>query len=114
MYNQDFFQKSKIESNITGDNNYVTNDMNIDVNMMNMNTTNNSNINSGGCGQPVNEGVQERVVHRTFVHEVPHVCPVHTRIINHHVYKHTYRPQYTCSEENTVSNVQCGSCCNYR
>ena len=88
--------------------------MNIDVNMMNMNTTNNSNINSGGCGQPVNEGVQERVVHRTFVHEVPHVCPVHTRIINHHVYKHTYRPQYTCSEENTVSNVQCGSCCNYR
>ena len=38
MYNQDFFQKSKIESNITGDNNYVTNDMNIDVNMMNMNT----------------------------------------------------------------------------
>ena len=46
MYNQDFFQKSKIESNITGDNNYVTNDMNIDVNMMNMNTTNNSNINN--------------------------------------------------------------------
>ena len=21
---------------------------------------------------------------------------------------------YTCSEENTVSNVQCGSCCNFR
>ena len=43
-----------------------------------------------------------------------HVCPIHTKIINHHVYKHTYRPSYTCSEENTVSNVQCGSCCNYR
>ena len=43
-----------------------------------------------------------------------HVCPIHTRIINHHVYKHTYRPQYTCSEENTVSNVQCGSCCQFR
>ena len=43
-----------------------------------------------------------------------HVCPIHTRIINHHVYKHTYRPQYSCSEENTVSNVQCGSCCQFR
>ena len=27
---------------------------------------------------------------------------------------HTYRPVYTCSEENTVSNVQCGSCCQFR
>lgn len=43
-----------------------------------------------------------------------HVCPIHTRIINHHVFKHTYRPQYTCSEENVVSNVQCGSCCQFR
>lgn len=43
-----------------------------------------------------------------------HVCPIHTRIINHHVYKHTYRPSYTCSEENTVSNIQCGSCCQFR
>jgi hypothetical protein len=43
-----------------------------------------------------------------------HVCPVHTRIINHHVYKHTYRPAYSCSEENTVSNVQVGSCCQFR
>lgn len=43
-----------------------------------------------------------------------HVCPIHTRIINHHVYKHTYRPQYTCSEENVCSNVQCGSCCQFK
>lgn len=43
-----------------------------------------------------------------------HVCPIQTKIINHHVYKHTYRPQYSCSEENTVTNVQCGSCCNFR
>lgn len=54
------------------------------------------------------------MVHRTIVHEVPHVCPIQTKIINHHVYKHTYRPQYSCSEENTVTNVQCGSCCNFR
>ncbi len=43
-----------------------------------------------------------------------HVCPIHTRVINHHVYRHTYRPAYTCSEENVVSNVQCGSCCQFR
>lgn len=43
-----------------------------------------------------------------------HTCPIHTRIINHHVYKHTYRPVFTCSEENTVSNIQCGSCCQFR
>ena len=56
------------------------------------------------------EGVQERVVHRTFVHEVPHVCPIHTRIINHHVYRHTYRPEYSCCEENVVSNINDGNC----
>lgn len=43
-----------------------------------------------------------------------HVCPIRTRIINHHVYKHTYRPEYSCCEENTVSNVQCGSCNQFR
>lgn len=105
MYNNDFYQKSNNETNISGDNNYVSNDMNFDVNMMNMNNM---------MKQPVNEGVQEKIIHRTFVHEVPHVCPIHTKIINHHVYKHTYRPSYTCSEENTVSNVQCGSCCGMR
>ena len=96
MYNNEFFQNTKI----TGDNNYVNENMEVDVNMVNNN--------------PTNEGVQERVINRTFVHEVPHTCPIHTRIINHHVYKHTYRPVYTCSEENVCSNVQCGSCCQYR
>ena len=51
---------------------------------------------------------------KDFVHEVPHVCPIHTRIINHHVFKHTYRPAYTCSEENVCTNVQCGSCCQFK
>ena len=60
------------------------------------------------------EAPRERCVHRTFVHEVPHVCPIKTRIINHHVYRHTYRPEYSCSEENVVSNVQCGSCSQFR
>ena len=105
MNNVDFFQNMTMDSNITGDNNFVNQDMDVDVTMMN---------NAPMMGQmPINNGVQERVINRTFVHEVPHVCPIHTRIINHHVYKHTYRPQYTCSEENVCSNVQCGSCCQF-
>ena len=104
MYNNEFFQEMSMESNINGDNNFINNEMDVDVNMMN--TPNVPIMNN-------TEGVQERVVHRTFVHEVPHVCPIHTRIINHHVYKHTYRPAYTCSEENVCSNVQCGSCCQF-
>ena len=102
MYNKDFFQNMNMDNKVTGDNNYINENMEVDINMNNSNTI------------PSNEGVQERVINRTFIHEVPHTCPIHTRIINHHVYKHTYSPQYTCSEENTVSNVQCGSCCNFR
>lgn len=103
MYNNDLFQNTN-ESNISGNNNYVNNEMDVNVNM-----NNNSN-----ASMPMSSGVQEKVVHRTFVHEVPHTCPIHTRIVNHHVYKHTYRPVYTCSEENVCSNVQCGSCCQFR
>jgi len=99
MYNSDYFQNQN-ESNIMGDNNYVNQSMDVDVSM---NMTNNMD----SCPR-------ERVVHRTFVHEVPHTCPIHTRIINHHVYKHTYRPVYTCSEENVCSNVQCGSCSQFQ
>lgn len=72
---------------------------------------------AGGCPSscgivcpPVYECPKERCVHRQFVHEVPHVVPVNTRIINHHVYRHTYSPCYTCCEENVVSNVNPGCC----
>ena len=102
MYNKDFF--NTMDTNITGNNNVVNQDMDVDINMMNNNPTMPMN----------NNGVQERVINRTFVHEVPHTCPINTRIINHHVYKHTYKPVYTCSEENVCSNVECGSCCNFR
>lgn len=107
MYSNDFFQNTNMESNINGNQNYVNQDMDIDVNMTNYNG---SEMN---MPSPCGEGVQERVINRTFVHEVPHTCPIHTRIINHHVYKHTYRPVYTCSEENVCSNVQCGSCAQF-
>ena len=106
MYNSEYFQ-NKNETTITGDNNYVNQDMDVNVQM---NGNGMGNYPTMECGN----APRERVVHRTFVHEVPHTCPIHTRIINHHVYKHTYRPVYTCSEENVCSNVECGSCCNFR
>ena len=106
MQNYDF------DNYINGNNNVIEND--VDVNMTYSNGMINGNGMMYGGMNNINEGVQERVVQRTIVHDVPHVCPIHTRIINHHVYRHTYRPQYTCSEENTVSNVQCGSCCQFR
>ncbi len=99
---------TEMNANFFADN--MTNNIDIDVNenfdynMNNMNT----------CpGRPLVEPMQERCVHRTIVHEVPHVCPIRTKIINHHIYKHTYRPEYSCCEENVVSNVNEGSCCNY-
>ena len=102
MYNNEFFQN--MDSNVTGNNNYVNQETDVNINM----TSNDNPI------PTMNNGVQERVINRTFIHEVPHTCPIHTRIINHHVYKHTYRPVYTCSEENVCSNIQCGSCCQFR
>lgn len=61
MYNNDFFQ----DTNVTGNNNYVNQDMDVDVNM---NTYNAPSMGNNSCG------VQERVINRTFVHEVPQDC----------------------------------------
>lgn len=63
--------------------------------------------------QPIYECPQERVIHREILHEVPHVCPINTRIINHHIYKHTYSPCYTCCEENEICNINEGCCSNF-
>ena len=104
-----------ITANFFGDNNQITNEMNMvndsgntyDDSMMQQAMP---NPNMGGVMQPIAEPMKERCVHRNIYHEVPHVCPIRTRIINHHIYRHTYRPEYSCCEENVVSNVQCGSC----
>lgn len=65
-----------------------------------------------GCMQsPIYECPQERVCHRYICHEVPHVMPCNTRIVNHHVFRHTYRPEYTCCEENVCENVFDPRCC---
>ena len=99
-----------INNNFFADN--MTN--NIDMDQNNFNTTSFNQPMMGNVGQPIYEQMQERVVNRTFVHEIPHVCPMRTRIINHHIYRHTYRPEYSCCEQNVVSQEQCGSCCQFR
>lgn len=60
---------------------------------------------------PIYECPQERCCHREICHEVEHIVPINTRVINHHIYKHVYRPCYTCCEENEVSNVYENPCC---
>ena len=97
----------------------------VDINITNQNVNTNMNENyaynmgmpnqpmMGDMMSPIVEQGRERVINRTFVHEVPHICPINTRIINNHVYRHTYQPRYTCCEENIVTNEQCGSCCGF-
>lgn len=56
-----------------------------------------------GCTMPVvYECPEERIIHREICHTVPHVCPINTRIINHHIYRHTYSPCYTCCDQNDI------------
>ena len=101
---------NEIDINITNEN--INTNMNTNTNM-NMNDFGGETM-MGTVSCPVVEPARERCVYRNIVHEVPHVCPINTRIINNHIYRHTYQPRYTCSEENVVSNVQCGSCCQFR
>ena len=48
---------------------------------------------------PIMEPVITNCVEKEFYHEIKHCCPIHTHVINKHIYNHTYTPQYTCSEE---------------
>ena len=65
MFNRD--NDINFNSTVVGNNNVVDNDMNVDIN------TQNSPMNMGGCCNPISEVPQVRCVHRTIVHEVPHV-----------------------------------------
>ena len=67
-------------------------------------------MNSCCMEQPVIEPTINKCVEKEFYHEIPHVCPIHTHTVNRHIYKHTYTPQYTCSEEEQVCNMDCGKC----
>ncbi len=84
------------------------------------NMTMNQNMEMGCCFdpcmqpmpcEPVYECPQEKVCHRYINYEVPHIMPCNTKIINHHVYKHTFKPCYSCCEENVVCNVYGPKCC---
>lgn len=100
-------------------------DGDIDINITNQNVNDNTNMNMnynnmmgdsvmGTTTCPVMETPRERVVYKNIYHTVPHVCPINTRVINNHIYRHTYQPRYTCCEENVVTNEQCGSCCQFK
>ncbi len=56
------------------------------------------------------EPVITKCIEKEFYHQVPHICPIHTHVINKHIYEHTYTPQYTCDEENQIINNDCGKC----
>jgi hypothetical protein len=51
-------------------------------------------------------------VEKEFYHEVQHIIPVHTHVVNKHIYNHTYTPEFTCSEESQIVNNECGRCNN--
>lgn len=50
--------------------------------------------------KPINNCIQ-----KDFYHEIKHIVPIHTNVVNNHIYKNTYVPEYTCSEENTCTNI---------
>ena len=74
---------------------------------------NNWGNNGCGCNQPIVEPVINKCVEKEFCHEVEHVCPIHTHVINRHVYNHVYRPEYITSEENQIVNNDNGGCCGF-
>lgn len=59
---------------------------------------------------PIEECPQERVCHKYTCYEVPHIIPCNTKIINHHIYKHTYTPCFTTCEENVCENIYESRC----
>ena len=45
-----------------------------------------------------------------YINGQGHVCPINTRVINHHIYTHTYTPEYTSCEEHEKCDVYQGDC----
>lgn len=60
---------------------------------------------------PIMECPQVRCCHRVINYEVPHIIPCHTKMINHHIYRHTYQPCYSYSEEDESSEIYEPKCC---
>ena len=66
-----------------------------------------------GCESPIIEPVINKCVEKDYYHEVKHVCPFHTHVVNKHIYNHTYTPQYSVSEEEQVIDNNNGCCGGY-
>lgn len=95
------------------------------MNFEDINKSGNNSFNQTGCScdemqmmgsmpsmcPPIYECPQERVCHRYICYEVPHITPCNTKIINHHIYRHTFTPAYTACEENVYENVYDRKCC---
>jgi len=65
-----------------------------------------------GCTcPPICECPQNQVCHRVMNYNVPHIIPMHTTMVNHHIYNHTYTPVYSYSEVDEVENVYGNRCC---
>lgn len=60
--------------------------------------------------EPIIEPTKSHCIEKEFFHDVQHICPIHTHVINKHIYRHNYTPQYSTSEENQIVNIDCGSC----
>ena len=116
MFYNDAMRRDDVDINITNTNQNVNANMNDNMNYNEMEgyAMPMMQPQMGSVMSPIIEPGRERIVNRTFVHEVPHVCPINTRIINNHIFRHTYQPRYTCCEENVVTQQQCGSCCQFR
>lgn len=116
FYNEEMMRRDDMDINITNQNVNVNDNMNYNYNYNEMEGYEMpmSQPMMGSVMSPIVEPGRERIVNRTFIHEVPHICPMNTRIINNHIYRHTYQPRYTCCEENVVTQQQCGSCCQFR
>ena len=114
FYNEDMVRRDDMDINITNQNVNLNDNMNYNYNEMDGYGMMMSQPMMGSVTSPIVEPGRERVVNRTFIHEVPHICPMNTRIINNHIYRHTYQPRYTCCEENVVTQQQCGSCCQFQ
>lgn len=115
FYNDDFRPDGNFGYGDGIDININNSNMNTNTNMnTNMNVNENEGMAYGMQSGPIIEAGRERCIQRNIVHEVKHICPINTKIINNHIFRHTYQPHYTCSEENVVTNQQCGSCCQFR
>ena len=75
-----------------------------------MNVNQFDNRDCGCMMPPVYECPQERVCTKVFMNEVPHIIPVHTKYVNHHIFKHTYTPAFTEETIETSENITTPSC----